>query len=304
MSDLGRRSRRVYNPNNDYINNIIQTGIAQKILPDNFRAILGNNTNDTLFKTAYDEAIENGFVFAQNGEADTDFFGRYWEQTQNQIRDTHTAVWRTPAYQEIEGKARVVIRILQQSEPQLIPAFSKIYYFILRTQTSSEIKQAISQVTGMSGTLQGGKIADESKSATWVKPVIILGVIGAVVGVGYWKKDEIMEAVKGEEDKKPKKVEEKKQEKEEKEEKQEKQEKDESINGVGKSKKGKKGLGKVNKGLQKMLAINKSAKTLQNQSGYEMRNVKEVEVKTVKKSMPKLSWKEAQKRAKNLYKGR
>ena len=125
--------------------------------------------------------------------------------------------------------------------------------------------------------LNGGKIAP--KDNTWIKPVAALAVVGTVIGIGVWKKDDIMKAVKGK--------------------------KSQSVNGLNgrkRRKPKKKGLGKVqNKGLQKMIAINKSAKSLQHQSGYEMRNIKEVEVKTVRKSMPKLSWKAAQKRATNLY---
>ena len=114
--------------------------------------------------------------------------------------------------------------------------------------------------------LNGGKIADPTFIEKHGKHMIIVAAIGTVAGIGFWKKDEIMKAVNGKK----------------------------SVNGLSGA--------KNNKGLKKMLAINKSAKALQKQSGYEMRNVKEVEVKTVKKMMPKLSWKEAQKRAKNLYK--
>ena len=64
------------------------------------------------------------------------------------------------------------------------------------------------------------------------------------------------------------------------------------------------GPSKNNKGLKKMIAINKSAKSLQRASGYEKRKVKVVEVKTVEKMMPKLSWKKAQRQAANLYKSR
>lgn len=153
--------------------------------------------------------------------------------------------------------------------------------------------------------LYGGKIADPYDTKTkpasvpnWVKPVVAVTVVG---GVGFglyklWRRDQDrLDAMDSKDAAEVMKA--------------------RAYSGAaaailsGKGKKSKKstskskGLGKTpNKGLQKMLAINKSAKALQHQSGYEMRNVKEVEVKTVKKSMPKLSWKEAQKRAKNLYK--
>jgi hypothetical protein len=128
--------------------------------------------------------------------------------------------------------------------------------------------------------LNGGKIAEQTFIEKHAKHMIIVAAVGTVAGVGFWKKDEIMKAVKGK--------------------------KSQSVNGLSgrkRRKSKKKVLGSTpNKGLKKMIAINKSAKSLQHQSGYEMRNVKEVEVKTVRKSMPKLKWKEAQKRAKNLYK--
>jgi hypothetical protein len=53
----------------------------------------------------------------------------------------------------------------------------------------------------------------------------------------------------------------------------------------------------------RMKAINKSADTLQKNSGYELRNVTTFERKTEKKMMPKLSRREALKRAHALYKG-
>ncbi|WP_027002488.1 hypothetical protein [Hugenholtzia roseola] len=55
--------------------------------------------------------------------------------------------------------------------------------------------------------------------------------------------------------------------------------------------------------VEKMKIINKSAETLQKNNGYELRNVTTFERKTEKKMMPKLSRKEALKRAHKLYKG-
>lgn len=129
--------------------------------------------------------------------------------------------------------------------------------------------------------INGGKIADD-KAKKWVKPLIITAIIGTVAGAAYWKKDEIMAAVNG---------------------------KSKAVNGLNGTKKkgkkstkgkGKKGLGN-NKGLETMIEINQLAKSLQNKSGFETRKVKEVEVKTVSREMPKLRWNEAQKRAASLY---
>ena len=281
---------------NSHLRVFIRTGIDYGFFPESFESI-SNPIADYNWRDAVQKTEDFEFMTLQEYVEEKSRFNISKENLYKVA--TNNAVWQSKDFQEFMNLA-LFVQLLYI--PELSYAFLKTLEAMIyeRAMMNEATQKEVARVTNLDLTnmngLSGGKIADESTKSTWVKPVVILGVIGAIAGIGFWKKDEIMQAVKGEEDKKPKKVEEKKEEK---------QEKDESINGVGKSKKGKKALGKTpNKGLQKMLAINKSAKSLQNQSGYEMRDVKDVEVKTVRKSMPKLSWKEAQKRAKNLYKNR
>lgn len=276
MSDLGRRR---FNPNDAYLNNIIQTGINQKILPDTFRSLISNNTRDDLWQKAYDDAVENGFVFAKYGEPDTDFFKMYWSQTQKQIMNSHTAIWRTKPYQDFEGRSKITLNIVRKNVPSLVPTFSKLFMYMLRNKVgiNDEIQQVIMQTTGLSGVaLAGGQIAKEN---TWIKPAATVAVIGTVIGVGVWKKDEIVDFFSGKKSKSVNGL--------------------DGLNGKKKGRKGKKGKGLGNAGMDKIKAIQKRAKKLQHESGYTMKNVTEVEVKKVRKSVPKLSWKDAQKRAAN-----
>lgn len=252
----------------------VRIGIENGFLPKSFQSVLGNPTIEA-YMEAYEQGEEEEFDFSfPTVNAD------YKKQAQTffqKFTPYHQGILATYPFENSMNIFRNRVYDMQYNIlfkfPRLYGAMSAIFYYMLqnRIELTEIAQQTILKVTKiditkkltMSG-LNGGKIAKEN---TWIKPAATVAVIGTVIGVGVWKKDEIMAAFKGKKSK--------------------------SVNGLNGT--------KNNKGLKKMLAINKSAKALQKQSGYEMRNVKEVEVKTVKKMMPKLSWKEAQKRAKNLY---
>ncbi|WP_338814107.1 hypothetical protein V9L05_01545 [Bernardetia sp. Wsw4-3y2] len=278
IEELGRR----YNPNNNLLDSVIQTGISQKLLPDNFRSIIGRNTDTSVWRDSYSRAEDNGFVFAKYGEPDTDFYKSFSKRTDRQIMNKNVSIWKNKMYRSFYSQAIVSLNKVRESAPSLIPTFSKIFMYILRNKIgiSEEIQKVVMQNSGLSG-LSGGQIAP--KDNKWVKPVAAVAIVGTVLGVGVWKKDEIMAAVSGKKSK--------------------------SVNGVdgldgtkkkGKkatSRKGKKGKGLGNAGMTKIKAIQERARKLQKESGYTMKNVKEIEFKNTKQSRPKLSWQDALKRA-------
>lgn len=292
MSDLGRRykvksktsvkatpinTEEMYN---NCLNLTIQTAIEKKLIPNDFSKLIGNNFDQNKWQELLAKNKKFSFTLPTNQEASE--FARLIDirRFNNMPYELQTGNIETARRIVSVGFMNIVARYAPKAYYSLILGFKYSLSAMNFTENEKQLFKQYFNVNIPTNTngLTGGTPPDKDK--TWVKPLVVTAIIGTAVGVGLWKKDEIMKAITG---------------------------KKTAVNGLNgakrKRKTNKKGLGsKPNAGLKKMLAINKSAKSLQHQSGYEMRNVKEVEVKVVRKSMPKLRWKEAQKRAKNLYK--
>ena len=197
-------SRAISQRNNNFLNILIHTGINQKLLPSSFKKVIGNNTNPFVWEEAYYDGVDEGFEFAKRGEEDTDFFRMYWKPQQRQIMNNYTAIWRTQPYRNFEGRAKIIVKVLVQKTPSLIPTFSKIMVYMLRNkiELSSEAQRVIAQVTGVDlsvksiqtsrpcrctqvNGLSGGQIAEPNK-VSWgnVAKTVFLG---AAAGYGTHK---------------------------------------------------------------------------------------------------------------------
>ena len=290
--ELAKRNAKInannrYARNRSFLDTLVYTAIKDNLLPPSFKKVVGQNMYPHKWTEAYEEGLENGFVFAKYGQEDTDFYKR-WKETGIFLRKNHVSILKSnTSYQNFSYIAAMGLNIVRQGAPSVLPQFSKILIHLIRkgvgidnelqkilaqsmridlNATSSQTPCKCPSVNG----LNGGKIAEEN---TWVKPVVVIAAIGTVAGIGFWKKDEIMKAVKGKK----------------------------SVNGLsGTKKKSKKSTSRKdlgNAGMTKIKAIQKRAKKLQHESGYTMKNVKDVEITTTRKSRPKLSWQDALKRA-------